>query len=349
MQGSFEQKVQETMAGFQLDPSVPVWENIERRITPNKKRRRVVFWFFLGMLLAGVAGWWLQSSNRLPEARPAVQSKTINQRPAGVPGRLAGADRRQQPSGVPGATASLVSEAAPPVIKNREPHSIVPGQTFSMPVKNLRKKEVTAALEQALNETVEIIGQPLNRESGLSLSGHPDSTKTKATESSLPEPAPTASVPVAAKKSDLKEWRSEILFAVGWSHATGAAMGTLAVAAPVYSGPPGNAGSLTPQPMTGGFSFTVGYARTKRLSPRLAFSAGLQYAYYSTHQMVGSFKALDTSLRYQNTTYGVNGYYNRIAAPGAQQVSYTYRFQLLELPVQLQCRLFGKLPLQLSE
>src|SRR6476661_11240555 len=64
MQGSFEKNVQEKMEELQLTPSAPVWEKIELQVSPEKKRRRIVFWLlFPAALLAGGIGWLFLQKN----------------------------------------------------------------------------------------------------------------------------------------------------------------------------------------------------------------------------------------------------------------------------------------------
>lgn len=66
MHDNFEREVQKKMEELNLTPSVPVWEKIELQIRPEKRRRRVLIWFFLGILLlsGGVFSYQILSSNK---------------------------------------------------------------------------------------------------------------------------------------------------------------------------------------------------------------------------------------------------------------------------------------------
>ena len=61
----FEKQVQQKMDELQLRPSAEVWEEVERRIRKEKKRRGVILWIFiLAMLLLGGTGWLFLSGNK---------------------------------------------------------------------------------------------------------------------------------------------------------------------------------------------------------------------------------------------------------------------------------------------
>ena len=61
----FENGVSEKMEEFRLQPSAPVWPEVERRIREQKRRRILFFWFSLaGIFLAGLGGWWIMDNNK---------------------------------------------------------------------------------------------------------------------------------------------------------------------------------------------------------------------------------------------------------------------------------------------
>lgn len=71
----FEKGVQEKMGEFRLQPSAPVWVEVERRIRERKRRRILILWFCLaGLVLAGLGGWWIGQNNERPE-RTTVQEQ----------------------------------------------------------------------------------------------------------------------------------------------------------------------------------------------------------------------------------------------------------------------------------
>jgi|GEM_PF-6154495 len=50
MHDNFEKEVQKKMEELNLTPSVPVWEKIELQIRPEKRKRRILVWFFFGAI-----------------------------------------------------------------------------------------------------------------------------------------------------------------------------------------------------------------------------------------------------------------------------------------------------------
>ena len=58
----FDKGVQEKMGEFRLQPSTPVWLEVERRIRERKRRRILFFWLCMtGLVLAGLGGWWMMN------------------------------------------------------------------------------------------------------------------------------------------------------------------------------------------------------------------------------------------------------------------------------------------------
>ncbi len=75
----FEKQVQQRMDELQLRPSAEVWEEVEKRIRKEKKRRWAILWFFLlGALLLGGISWWLLTGNKqqITSGNTAVQKTT---------------------------------------------------------------------------------------------------------------------------------------------------------------------------------------------------------------------------------------------------------------------------------
>jgi hypothetical protein len=99
-ENEFEKQVRQTMEAFRLQPSEPVWPEIERQIR-EKKRRRLVFFIPLlaGLLLLGYGGYrgLIGKQNKLSVVKQNnVQPNGIeNQFPAGQQSNLPG-DKVQQ-------------------------------------------------------------------------------------------------------------------------------------------------------------------------------------------------------------------------------------------------------------
>ncbi|MBI3139187.1 MAG: hypothetical protein HYZ15_11420 [Sphingobacteriales bacterium] len=100
-ENEFEKGVAEKMAEFRLQPSAPVWPEVERRIRERKRRRIIFFWFTLGgLLLCGLSGWWWMgnpgrsriltvSKNESPAPSTATASHTEDRPPEiNSPGKI---------------------------------------------------------------------------------------------------------------------------------------------------------------------------------------------------------------------------------------------------------------------
>lgn len=73
----FEKGVREKMGEFRLQPSAPVWPEVERRIRERKRRRILFFWFSLaGIILAGLGGWWIMENSKQPVSGSTNQATT---------------------------------------------------------------------------------------------------------------------------------------------------------------------------------------------------------------------------------------------------------------------------------
>ena len=93
----FEKQVQQKMDELQLRPSAEVWEEVEKRIRKEKKRRWFILWFFIfGALLLGGTGWWLMAGNKDNVADKNVTSQrmtnktgdeTVNTKKETIPGK----------------------------------------------------------------------------------------------------------------------------------------------------------------------------------------------------------------------------------------------------------------------
>lgn len=100
-----------------------------------------------------------------------------------------------------------------------------------------------------------------------------------------------------------------------------------------------------PSNITMGLSFSVGGFVKRALSNRLSLSAGLQYTYLSTRQVVGSKVNNNRTVnRAPSTSQVVNEYYNANTYanfnPGNNTTqNYTNRYQFIELPVTLHTQL----------
>lgn len=73
----FEKNVQQKMEGFQLTPSASVWNEVKERVRlESKRRRRIIFWWMIPLMITGVGTllYFSQTGKKTAE-------KTISQQP----------------------------------------------------------------------------------------------------------------------------------------------------------------------------------------------------------------------------------------------------------------------------
>ncbi len=75
----FEQKIDEKMVEFKLKPTNLVWNQVEKRIQQEKKRRAFFWWIFIGMIMA-VAGiqYFTSNENEFQPTSSSAISNTIS-------------------------------------------------------------------------------------------------------------------------------------------------------------------------------------------------------------------------------------------------------------------------------
>jgi hypothetical protein len=89
----FEHSIENRMVGFKLKPTDLVWEKVEKRIQKEKKRRVLLGWIFLGMVMAGIGIPFFNShENQIqptsssaistPKSKPKVEASTENHQPS---------------------------------------------------------------------------------------------------------------------------------------------------------------------------------------------------------------------------------------------------------------------------
>jgi hypothetical protein len=390
MQGSFEKKVQEKLDELRLTPSAPVWENIKGQIRPEEKRRRGVFRLFFISALLMTSGWWFFTQQTTE--KPGRLAHIENDAAALTPQKQQGAESQDMKGATsPGLQQKGVhnekrTEESKPVVSLPLQKQIVLKKA-SVPERrdlvyrhsrqnDLGRIDVAKKSNSSFGKSSEPGRETNNAAGKVSQSSNEAMTPTENPTPTKPQATPDADS-IAQNKTALpqkeipphavdgskrklaavqKKHLNQILFSAGWS----------SVLSPASSSPSsfgqnnstggwvgnGSNRSYWPAEVTRGFSFALGYARGKELSNRLTLSLGLQYAYYSTRQKVGSFKTVDTTVLLQDKALDISGYYS-IAFPGNASGNvvtrnYTNHYHVMEFPVSVQYRLLRKLPIQLS-
>ena len=369
MQGSFEKRVQEKLDELKLTPSAPVWEKIELQTSNKKKRRKGLLWIPLLILLFLGAGWWLLQQNT---GKPAATVSEAIIPSAETQTNLPELERAEKENMEP-----VISETPEQTIK---PQNSVTGRrnndrnkttplSFSVKQRVVErsnrnrlqkiidkeqntKKSITKLLNEKIpNGRIDKNNTTSENESSTE-NEHPvaaDSLVQNKTVQidSLVTPVNVDTVAAKPKVASLnKKWRIALSAQAGWSSPASALSSSarLDYSSPVQN----NSGGFTnnaayPNGSSGNRAFAVGVGLSRAISSRLQFGFGLSYHTFRSQTQVGSFRPLDTMLRYQSALVDVGGYYRN----GNQQ-DFTTRTSVLELPVSLDYKLFRSLPLYLS-
>lgn len=68
MEDKFEHQIADQVSGFQLTPSNQVWKGVVLELDKEKSKKRGIFWWMpLGLLVIGLAGWFLFTSTEAPK------------------------------------------------------------------------------------------------------------------------------------------------------------------------------------------------------------------------------------------------------------------------------------------
>lgn len=348
------------MEELQLTPSAPVWEKIELQVRPDKKRRRILFWFlFPAALLAGGIGWlFLQkyeeqgSVTSLPQLsvkkpvreRNSASVKQQDQqgtaaRPLQTTPVLGMAGHRLPPGPAAHSRQALAFEKrkGEPISRQMAIHQ--------QPVWNgnlaVAENRTQAATDTFIAESD--AGKPVISKTAADTVLHSQQESKDVKPGVGPTVTDTSKKKIAALSKKLAR---KILFAAGWTQQTGTATSNLYLPPTQSTSSPGPTGATQgPQKTAAGISFSLGYALEKTLSGHLTLTVGLQYAYSSTRQKVGNYKTQDTTLRFQDKEFSVPGYFSNTTTGLAVQTDYTNHFHVAELPVRLHYQPVLRLPL----
>ena len=64
----FEKKLEQELKGLHIPPSAAVWQQVEKRIQKDRKRK-IIFWWILAssILIAGTGIWFTEENSTLDE------------------------------------------------------------------------------------------------------------------------------------------------------------------------------------------------------------------------------------------------------------------------------------------
>ena len=74
---NFEKAIEDRMEGFRLKPSDTVWHGVEKRIEKEKKRKALIWWWIMGIALAGTSIRYLNRSENEIQTISATNTKNF--------------------------------------------------------------------------------------------------------------------------------------------------------------------------------------------------------------------------------------------------------------------------------
>lgn len=383
MHDKFEKEVQRKMEELQLTPSAPVWQKIQLEITPEKKRRRLILWFFVGAFLLATGLFvfqpWQKDFQEAAVQQAPVETKQFDKEPA-LPNENSNNVPAETETNVPNGNETqglpLEQKIVTPnkstytVFYDRRKHVQV-----KKPVSSKNQAVVVQKSETDLPTGIESsivvtekqtppaeTDQPVKAKTALTKQETigSDSTKPKAGVNkqdsvAKPQPAkteisqPIIDSSVKKKAAANTPWRKRINFSVGKTGYTSIASTKSATYDQQYQSPgpsaPPQLGNAVQRPAEtkSGLGFSVGISFGKKLSKNLELAIGAQYAYSSTKTTVGAQRRRDTTVVYNSTSMSTARYYTN-----SQAENYTNHFHAIELPVSLSYQPSLGLPIYIS-
>lgn len=74
---NFEKAIEDRMEGFRMKPSNTVWHGVEKRIEKVKKRNALIWWWIMGMAMAGASLQFLYRSENEIQTISATNTKNV--------------------------------------------------------------------------------------------------------------------------------------------------------------------------------------------------------------------------------------------------------------------------------
>ena len=355
MHDKFEKEVQRKMEELNLVPSALVWEKIEMVIKPEKRRRRIFFWIFLGVILLGGSGAVYYSlnknkqdpnqhqvakTNELPAASQHIPSSSnIHNKPIKKEQTVIVNEKKQTTGDLPEPSIQIKNSTAPNPISLKKIVTQGKGKgvdglrrsAFSGLDKKTSGNQENAPLLQSnvqtynnASGTAKLLTNDVQQSSDTIAINKPSldsAAKTNEKQNNLPSSSIDSSI--KKKVAAAKKWKKQVLVNIGVSsHENFALLNTVTRDAIFYQSPSTGVGSslgsnsYRAPKLSRGPAFSIGVGLLRELSRKTDLAAGLQYSFYST-------KTVDSA-------------------------SYNNQFHTIEVPVTFSYRPFQKLPMVAS-
>jgi hypothetical protein len=363
---NFENRVRDKLGGLLLDPSLPVWKEVEKELAKKKRRRGFFFFLFLLVPVATCVALYLggtfdsgkesvAAGSHKTTGNAAVAPTVRHKKEVPLPGPLPLPSPSISAAPiVPGFTskrsapemyAARTKRGLPTSIVVRG-HSNEPPSTSIVPTAT-GKKEGTLTLPSTVEH-----GPPLGVDEYPPVRKGLNSIDARRSEPTLPRSltlfTPSFNkLPGSKPQAGNKKWQWSLHAAAGSSWVrTSLFHDVPQVRADFQTGSAagGTPASRLPSTVKRGGVYTVGIDIKKPLAPNLSFVTGLRYRRAQTRVTVGTAIARDTTLQANNYSFlSVSQYYN---AGSTKELTNNYHF--LEVPVGLELQPLERVPLSLQ-
>ena len=349
MEDKFEHQIADQVSGFQLTPSNQVWKGVALELDKEKSKKRGIFWWMpLGLLVIGLAGWFLYTSTKAPlipksELPQKNVKKEISKRLIPTKDSIETVHQiipskepiQKQDVSLDETSKTLLVQQnvqmQQPMLLHKQP------ETSSSHITTIDSAQVFKETTHATNhqnqvafdkEEIRQISQTIIQE-------------TTAKKDSNISSVPTA--PLPSKKSNKSSWRFQVALGstrlsetslLGYSTAADRAAFANNSSA-IVSGFPNTIGI---ESSNKGFHAAIGLSKNWILSKRWELAAGLSYRYLQNQQMTGLKKdssyLISSQANSNNNAITVNDYY----LAGSQN-NMTNRAHWLMIPIQVRFNL----------
>jgi hypothetical protein len=349
MEDKFEHQIADQVSGFQLTPSNQVWKGVVLELDKEKSKKRGIFWWMpLGLLVIGLAGWFLFTSTEAPKI-PSLELPQKNVKKE--------ISKRLIPTKDSIETVHQIIPSKEPIQKqdvslDETSKTLLVQQNVQMQQPMLLHKQpetssshiTTIDSAQVFKETTHATTNQhqvaVDKEESRQISQTIIQETTAKKDSNISS-VPTA--PLPSKKSNKSSWKFQVALGstrlsetslLGYSTAADRAAFANNSSA-IVSGFPNTIGI---ESSNKGFHAAIGLSKNWILSKRWELAAGLSYRYLQNQQMTGLKKdssyLISSQANSNNKAITVNDYY----LAGSQNIM-TNRAHWLMIPIQVRFNL----------
>ena len=355
----FEKQVKQKMEALSFSPSDPVWQQIEKEIAHKKERKKIIFWF-LSLLLIGIATWGLFNYPIERESHVSATDDNLNKTESVIIKEGAGEEKSVDQVEKEESPKTIVDENL-----NAFKDKLLKEETTNISGKNYGNKIATS--EKNINTTkgFKKVRKQRNDDKGPEQTGSSTVATNKVNDIDTSIDAPketekfledTAAVsPIILEdstvtdtflvvKNENKKWKISTGFVIGrsgistsaFNFSTPASSSSFFDAAPLQ-----NSSGSAARPVSAvenGMSYSIHISAKKALFKKVDFVTGLRYNYFSTYIHTGSKSLSDTTIFRNANTIQLNKYYRN----NNWSNRYKNQYHFVELPVGLSFHLLKK-------